>query len=57
MDNQLTKQLIRTWLQHRQAHPEPPPSPDQIRRKVGWAAPDAQQVAPLEQDATPVAIA
>ncbi|WP_170942008.1 hypothetical protein [Noviherbaspirillum denitrificans] len=37
MDNQLTRQLIRNWLQQRQAHPEPPPSPEQIRRKVGWA--------------------
>lgn len=42
MDNQPTKELIRTWLLRRQALREPLPEPEQIRRNVGWAPQDAR---------------
>jgi hypothetical protein len=32
-----TKQQLREYLYARHKSPEPPPSPDQIRRELGWA--------------------
>jgi hypothetical protein len=31
-----TKFEVRSWMQQRQSTPTPPPSPDQIRRELGW---------------------
>ncbi|HJV87560.1 MAG TPA: hypothetical protein VJ698_18975 [Noviherbaspirillum sp.] len=54
MNNLHTKQLVRAWLQRRQAHPEPPPELEQIRREVGWAAqeekPEVPAPGPEERD-------
>jgi hypothetical protein len=31
-----SKQLVRTWLARRAHDAKPPPSPDAIRRELGW---------------------
>lgn len=31
-----TKQQVRDWMQQRQAEHKPPPTPEQIRRELGW---------------------
>lgn len=31
-----TKEQIRKWMQERQAQRTAPPSPEQIRRELGW---------------------
>jgi len=31
-----TKEEVRSWLNQRKAERTPPPSPDQIRRELGW---------------------
>lgn len=32
-----TKQQLRAYLYERQKSPTPPPSPDEIRRQLGWS--------------------
>lgn len=41
-----TKEQVRKWMQDRQAQRSAPPSPDQIRRELGWNL----QVNPKKQD-------
>lgn len=31
-----TKQLVRAYLERRSRDPKPPPSPEEIRRQLGW---------------------
>ncbi|MDQ1923298.1 hypothetical protein [Massilia pseudoviolaceinigra] len=31
------KHLVREYLQRRSRDPKPPPSPEEIRRELGWA--------------------
>lgn len=31
-----TSQQVRDWLQQRQTERKPPPTPEQIRRELGW---------------------
>ena len=31
-----TNEEVRSWMQKRQADKSPPPSPDEIRRQLGW---------------------
>jgi hypothetical protein len=33
---QPTKQTVRAYLERRSRDPKPPPSPDEIRRQLGW---------------------
>ena len=34
--NQPTKQLVRAYLESRARDPKPPPTPEEIRRQLGW---------------------
>jgi hypothetical protein len=31
-----SKQLVRAYLERRSRDPKPPPSPEEIRRQLGW---------------------
>lgn len=31
-----SKEAVRTWLNDRRASPTPPPTPEEIRRQLGW---------------------
>ena len=31
-----TKQVVRAYLERRTRDPKPPPSPEEIRRQLGW---------------------
>lgn len=31
-----SKEAVRKWMQERQKTPNPPPTPEQIRRELGW---------------------
>lgn len=36
MTTQPTKQQVREYMQQRQREHRPPPTPDEIRRQLGW---------------------
>ena len=36
-----SNQQVRTWLQQRRQDGTPPPSPEQIRRELGWGLVEA----------------
>lgn len=38
-----TNEQVRNWMQQRQADRSPPPSPEQIRRELGWGLVEAQR--------------
>lgn len=38
-----TNEQVRNWLQQRQADRLPPPSPDEIRRQLGWHLVEAER--------------
>lgn len=35
--NHPTKEQVRSFMQQRQVERKPPPSPEEIRRQLGWA--------------------
>lgn len=39
------KQVVREWMQHRQVERKPPPTPEQIRRELGWVLLKAEREA------------
>lgn len=38
-----TNEQVRNWMRQRQADRSPPPSPEQIRRELGWGLVEAQR--------------
>lgn len=36
-----TNEQVRSWMQQRQADRTPPPTPDEIRRHLGWGPVEA----------------
>jgi hypothetical protein len=40
-----SNQQVRSWMQQRQAERKPPPSPDEIRRELGWQMVEAERAA------------
>lgn len=37
-----THQEVRSWMQQRQVSPVPPPSPEEVRRQLGWGLVEAE---------------
>lgn len=37
------KEVVRNWLQQRQVQSGPPPSPEEIRRQLGWDLVEAER--------------
>lgn len=40
-----SKELVRTWMQQRQAGRQPLPTPDEVRRQLGWELVEAERAA------------
>jgi hypothetical protein len=40
-----SNQQVRSWMQQRQADKSPPPSPEEIRRQLGWGLVEAEREA------------
>ncbi|MBD8531521.1 MULTISPECIES: hypothetical protein [unclassified Massilia] len=38
-----TNEQVRNWMQQRQADRSPPPTPDEIRRQLGWNLVEAER--------------
>lgn len=38
-----SNQQVRSWMQQRQVDRTPPPSPDQVRRELGWQMVEAER--------------
>lgn len=46
-----TKQQVREWMESRTHQPEPPPTPEEIRRQLGWELfPELRRPDRIEQD-------
>lgn len=43
-------QLVREYLERRTQSAEPPPTPDEIRKELGWALIAAERQAQAERD-------
>jgi hypothetical protein len=39
------REVVRTWMQQRQASGSPPPSPEQVRIELGWKLVEAEREA------------
>jgi hypothetical protein len=44
-----TKQVVRAYLERRSHDPRPPPSPDDIRRELGWGLVAERAMRPARQ--------
>lgn len=42
-----TPQAVRTWMQQRQMDRTPPPSPEEVRRQLGWEMVEAERAGKL----------
>jgi len=38
-----TNQQVRSWMQQRQVDRVPPPSPEEVRRELGWGLVEAER--------------
>jgi hypothetical protein len=38
-----SNQQVRSWMQQRQAERRPPPTPEEIRKQLGWGLVEAQR--------------
>lgn len=41
--NRPTNEQVRSWMQQRQADRSPPPTPEEIRRQLGWRLVEAER--------------
>jgi hypothetical protein len=39
------RELLRNWMQQRQVAVTPPPSPEEVRRQLGWGLVEAEREA------------